>query len=222
MRMARRGRRSRSRPVVVTLGIVVAFGVLVGVAWLSLPRNDGPKVLFVGDSVTFLSGGAIDEVFSEADVQIIALPGYTTSELLPRMRGAMASPNKPGGARLRVGLLVGYNDIGRGTIATQELPQLMEAAAEFECAVLLTLPARPGGETATNPNIATEKVDLWNARLVEAAAAHDNVHLARDWEEAVNAAEPLQFLDPDGIHPNKSGGLALAAAYRAAMDRECV
>jgi hypothetical protein len=207
--------------MLVLLGVLALFGLLVGVMWLVLPRDDDPKVLFVGDSVTFLSGGAIDRVFSESDVEFVAIPGYTSSQLLPRMRGAMASPSKPGGARQRVGLLVGYNDIGKGSIANLELPQLVEAAAEFECAVILTLPARPGGEPASNPNIASEKVELWNARLESEAAVYDNVHLARDWEEAVTEAERQQFLDPDGIHPNESGGLQLAASYQAAMDRLC-
>ena len=221
MGMAKSGVRKRGRSVLVASGVVGLFALLVGFMWVVLPRNDGPKVLFVGDSVTFLSGGALDQVFVESDVQTIAIPGYTTAELLPRMRAAMASPALPGGARQRVGVLVGYNDISQGSIDNEELPQLMEAAAEFECAVVLTLPARPGGELASNPNIATDKVELWNARLEDETAAHPSVHLARDWEEAVNAAEPLQFLDPDGIHPNRSGGVQLAASYQAAMDRLC-
>jgi lysophospholipase L1-like esterase len=51
-------------------------------------------------------------------------------------------------------------------------------------------------------------------------AEHPDLHLARDWQEAVESPVGA-LLDPDGLHPNAGGQAALAEAYRRAIERSC-
>ena len=116
---------------------------------------------------------------------------------------------------------MGYNDVRVRDLSSDALPALVEETSRFRCAVWLTLPARPGGEVATNDFVPSKLVDRWNRRLEAEVGRYPNVHLATDWADAVTAAPASKLLRADGVHPIAAGQLVLADAYATALARSC-
>lgn len=203
----------------LALVVVVALGTYA--ALQVLPDGPAPGVFVVGDSVTYLSAGAIQQQFDPDHLQFVAKPGFTSTMLLPLVRQAMAMSDEPAHDRQRVAALVGYNDVRVREVDTPSLRKLVDLTSEFECGIWLTLPSRPGGANASNPMVASRLVDQWNLRLKAEVARHENLHLVDDWKKAVEAAPPGSLIKDDGIHPNDAGQQKLADIYRAAMDRSC-
>jgi lysophospholipase L1-like esterase len=205
----------------VVLGAAVVLVVLVALGLLQrVGLSDRPDVLVIGDSVSYLSGGAIDDALGGERTDFAAKPGYTAAEIYPVALEVMARPGSPAAARDVVVILIGYNDVGTDAIDPEALDALLDLAEEFRCGVVFTLPARPGGQPATHPDVTTEGMERWNALLEERMADHPDLHLARDWQDAVES--PLgSLLDADGLHPNEAGERALAEAYRRAIERAC-
>lgn len=203
------------------LGAAVVLVVLVALGLLQrIGLSDRPDVLVIGDSVSYLSGGAIDDALGGERTDFAAKPGYTSAEIYPVAREVMGRPGSPAAARDVVVVLIGYNDVGTDAIVPEALDALLDLAEEFRCGVVFTLPARPSGQPATHPEVTTEGMERWNALLEERMAAHPDLHLARDWQDAVESPVAL-LLDDDGLHPNDAGERALARAYRDAIDRFC-
>lgn len=204
------------------IAIIVALVVLgTFVAWRTLPERHQSDVLVIGDSVTFLSAGAIEGELGREHVQFVAKPGYSSTRLLPLVDDAMKMQDVPAASREQVAVLVGYNDVRKREVGTAELPELVEAASRFSCGIFLTLPARPGGKDATNPAADSDQFDVWNVRLRKEVAKYPNLHVATDWQDSVTQAPVGSLLEGDGVHPNEEGKDVLASAYRRALDREC-
>ena len=118
-------------------------------------------------------------------------------------------------------VLVGYNNARLDELDARRSRRCAEATGRFDCGVWLTLPARPGGEESTYPDISSDELDRWNDRLAAVVGEHPNLHLADDWADAVDEAPAGSLLKPDGLHPNAAGQRRLADAYRSALDRLC-
>lgn len=212
--------RRRARGWLVALGVVVALAMAGAVAWWALPSPPTYDLLVVGDSVSFVSAGAIETRFVGEDIKFVTKPGYTSGDLLPIVYETLDQLDIPGRGEDRVVVLVGYNDVRLGLEDGDSLEELMQVTSGFDCAVWLTLPARPGGEPSTFEGIDPDAIELWNARVVELAADHDTVHVASDWADVVTRAPAAELLE-DGLHPNVAGQRRLADAMHAAVDRSC-
>lgn len=203
----------------IGLVMVVVLGTLV--ALRVLPDGPPPEQFVIGDSVTYLSAGSIQQRFDHNHLEFVAKPGFTSTALLPLVEDAMGSSGDPAWARERVAALVGYNDVRVRDVATPSMRELVDLTSEFECGVWLTLPSRPGGEDATNPMASSALVDEWNLRLLAEVERHDNLHVSNAWAEAVNAAPKGKVLQDDGVHPNAAGQALLADVLRKATDQYC-
>lgn len=224
--MAVRGR----RPGLVFAVSVLVLAVMGGVAVArngfvqddeATPRSDPQDLFVIGDSVTYIAAGSLQERFEGSRIQFVTRPGFTTADLLPLVRSAMATDDGPAASRGRVAVLVGYNDVRVRKLDTDALPAMVRETSRFRCAVWLTVPARPAGKPSRAEMVPSPLVDRWNERLAKETARYPNVHLAADWHDAVTSAPVGTLLEADGVHPNRAGQRRLADAYRAAIDRNC-
>ena len=210
---------------VVAVVVAVALGALValeagGVIHLRHRSHRSTGILLVGDSITYLSAPQIIDALHPADLHFIAKPGYRTDQLLPIMQDridhVMDAP------RASVAVLVGYNDIFQSTIGDPALTAMVRAASRFRCAVFLTLPAHTGvGAPSLHP-YAPGMVAFWNARLRKEVARYRNVHLALDWQSAVDTGSAADsLLQPRDVHPLPAGRVRVADAYRRSLARFC-
>ena len=195
------------------LGTLVALQVL--------PDGPPPDVFIVGDSVTFLSATAIQDRFDVNHIQFVARPGFTSTMLLPLVDQAMAMSDEPAHARQRIAVLVGYNDVRIRDVGTPSMRKLVDRAAEFECGIFLTLPARPGGKDNPNPMADSDQVDVWNALLRKEVGRHPTLHVVEDWADTVNRSPKGELLKDDGVHPNDAGAAVLADVYHQGLDHYC-
>ena len=195
--------------------LVTTVGAVVLAGGLYLWQRPTSRLLVVGDSVTFMSAGAIeDAVERRVDLDFVAEPGYTSQALLPLVEEAGGQDTHD-----RAVFLVGYNDAIQGKVESPALERLVELSAAQGCAIWLTLPTAeltPGVQPAY-PALAGR----WNERLVRLAEPHGNVHVATGWADAVGASQPGELLLPDRIHPNAAGSRALATAIADALGRFC-
>lgn len=208
-----------SPPVVAgfVLLLLLAIGVVVWQLWPS-----ESEVIVVGDSVTVMSRGDLDDRVAGADLQFVAEVGYASADLLPLFEHEVNRRSATSRPLDRVALLVGYNDLLHGgDPATGDLDRMVALSSQFECGVWLTLPGSPGGGAAQDPDFTADRVDEWNRDLAAAVGRHPNLHLVRDWEEAVDAADGARYLDGDGVHPSGEGSELLADVYASALDRYC-
>lgn len=213
--------RAASNRTIWLLAAVVALAAVAGAAWWT-QRDQRVELVVVGDSVSYLSAGHTERRLGEGfDVRFITTPGYTTKQELVLLRAALDDEDDDVvAARDVVAVLIGYNDLLRGTVDTDALGPLVEETSRFRCAVWLTLPERPGGQPSSNPKMGPDEVGRWNDRLATEVERFDNVHLSNDWQDAVHR-NPEDVLLSDGLHPTEAGERRLADAYRAAIDRSC-
>lgn len=192
------------------VGGAALLAVIIVVAMLLLRSDDpGPiqgDVLIVGDSVTFMSIDPITEKLGADDLEIVAIPGERSTDLLPRLQEAIERRGGPGSDALeKAAFLVGYNDVMREEVDQNVLAEMVEQSSHFDCAVWMALPGRFG--EALDDLIRAE-VDRF-----------DSVHFHTGWAEAVDADGSL--LQDDAVHPSEAGTVALAEAYRDAFDESC-
>jgi len=202
------------------MGILALLGVAGVVAWRALPGPQTYDLVVIGDSVSFVSAGSIETRFVDQDIKFVTKPGYTSGDLLPLVYETMDQLDLPTRGEDEVVVLVGYNDVRLGVDGNDSVEELMDVTSQFDCAVWLTLPARPGGEPSTFDNIDPDAIDLWNARLEDLAAEHETVHVSSDWADVVTRASAAELLE-DGLHPNVAGQRRLADAMHAAVERSC-
>lgn len=194
--------------------------VATALAWKVLP-DPPPDVLVIGDSVSYLAAGELQQQFNRDHLQFVTTPGFTSTELIPLVDEALTMHAKPAAQRDQVGALVGYNDVRINKIDTPSLPELVETTSDFRCGIWLTVPSRPGGKDATNPMARSDLVDQWNVRLVAEVEKYPNLHLVEDWAEAITEADVDTYLREDGVHPNDAGQALLAQIYRDGLARYC-
>src|SRR5690606_25510910 len=126
------------------------------------------RVLIVGDSVTYLSRAYLTKELDRAGtIDLQATSGLRTDELLPGAEeGVPYDPDLPV-------FMPGYNDVLQARLDRAAVPQMLDLAAHVPCSVWRLVAVRGVYE----PDLAK----AWNARVREAAADHDNVHLVDDW-----------------------------------------
>lgn len=195
---------------------LAALGAVIVLIWTVSMRDGDTDVVVIGDSVTYLSGGPIDDAL-DGDVELIAEPGYTSADLLPGVEQAVAGLGDEV-REIDALVLVGYNDVTQSGPDVPGLDELVAVSTRFRCAVWLTLPTRsPGNEGALRADAAA----AWNARLQGLVAAHPSLHLATAWGEAVDASAPGELVVEDGVHPTVAGAERLAAVMSDALDAAC-
>lgn len=212
---------TRSTAVVVA---AVAVVILAVVAAVLFRRWSGPgeQVVVLGDSVTYSASQAIHaELDGSADVAVTAKPFYRTTDLVAPLQEVVDARLGDGGELDRLIVLAGYNDVIRDDQEPSGLTRLLDLAGRFDCAVWLTLPARPGGQPAGHADFPAEEVDAWNERVRAEAAVVPRVHVSDEWQRSVEAPGGAALLQQDGVHPVRAGDVALAEAMGHALAREC-
>ena len=194
------------------LAIVALALIAGGLWWLLRPTPVADGVVFVGDSVTYLSLQDLNADLGPKHPAYIAWPGFRSGDLLPLLAKEIDRRKAAGEPLRQAALLVGYNDVGRDDVESPALEKVMALAGRFDCAVWLTLPPIPLRET---------DVERWNARAVVAAASHPNVHLIDAWRQAVMSAPAQSLLEADGVHPNPAGARRLTQIYQNAIGESC-
>src|SRR5689334_1649689 len=109
--------------VPIGLVMVVVLGTLV--ALRVLPDGPPPEQFVIGDSVTYLSAGSIQQRFDRNHLEFVAKPGFTSTALIPLVEEAMSTSGDPANARERVAALVGYNDVRVREVDTPSLRELV-------------------------------------------------------------------------------------------------
>ena len=214
--------RAESSSVVAIVALVLV--VVVASTFLlarTLPDGPPPDTFIIGDSVTFLSAGRLQQQFDPNHLQFVAKPGFTSADLLPLVIKAMGMPDGPAQAREHVGVLVGYNDVRVKDVSPPSLHEMVDATAQFKCGIWLTIPVRPYGKDNPNVMATSDLAAEWNLRMEHEVAQHPNLHIVHDWADAVTRSKPGQLLKDDNVHPNEVGQVRLAAIYRSAMDHYC-
>lgn len=196
---------------VVALVVVAAVAVGAVLRWRDPAR--GPRVLVVGDSVTYMSANPIKDAFDWTDnVDVQGRPGYRTDQLVP-VAVELVGADDP---EVLV-VLTGYNDLTQGVDTSPAVEQMMDLAAARPCAVWLLLPTKGGYAAAA--------AEAFNSRLVALAEDRASVHLSTDWRDAVDATDGPDpdpgLVSEDGIHPVGDGVARLARAMEEAAGREC-
>ncbi|MGI8939278.1 MAG: SGNH/GDSL hydrolase family protein [Iamia sp.] len=198
---------------VVAVVVVVAVAVAVGLVVRANDPARGPRVLVVGDSVTFMSRSALDGAFDWTDnFDAQGRPGYRTDQLVP-VALRKIDEDQPD----TLVLLTGYNDLTQGIDTTAAVDQLMGIAGDVPCAVWVLLPTKGEFDQAA--------AEAFDQRIVALAEDQPTVHLATDWRDVVDAG-PGPDPDPrlvseDHIHPTEEGIARLARVMEEAVTREC-
>jgi lysophospholipase L1-like esterase len=212
--------RATTPEVIMTSGakvgvvIVTVVALAAGAWWVWLrpvPVADG--VVFVGDSVTYMSINDLREDLSRKHPQVLARVGFRSDELLPLFRDQVRKRREADEPLRQVVVLVGYNDVLQGKVPNPAMPKVMDLARQFDCAVWLELPAVPLRDDLTNQ---------WNDQVHEAAQGHRNVHVVDDWRKAVEKSAPGELLSrKDGVHPTPAGARRLTEIFQKAINNAC-
>lgn len=205
--------RRRPASIVIALVAVVAIGAGLWI-WLR-PTPVAPGIVFVGDSVTYLSTKELARETRSEDPTVLARIGFRSDELLPLFQADVdrrARADGDDGLR-QVAILVGYNDVLQDRVDGPALGRFLDQADRFDCAVWLTLPTVPMHDAQTA---------RWNRRVRDEARKRSHVHVVDDWRDAVDEAEPGHLITrKDGVHPTAAGGDRLAQIYVDAVHRVC-
>jgi hypothetical protein len=203
------------------LAVVVVLLLVAGVAYVAWPRH-ARQTLVVGDSVTFLSMSSIKrELDPDRDLEIIAWPGFRSSDLYPMTQEKVREHKRDGDEIVDAVFLVGYNDVLRGDARSKDLDRMIGLSNRFECAIWLTIPARPGGRPAGDPDLDPDEVALWNRRMKDAAEPFDHVHVVDTWSDQVERSPQRAYLSDDGVHPVPPGERKLSRVMKQALDDAC-
>ena len=199
--------------VPIGVGVVVLLLVAAGIWIVKRPTPVEHGILFVGDSVTYMSVAQLDAQVGAKDPIVIARVGFRSSDLLPLFKRYVGDRERRHLSLGQVALLVGYNDLLKRQVESPALEEVMALAGRFDCAIWLTLPPVP---------LRDDEVARWNQRVVALARKYPHVHVVDDWREAVIAARPgVLVTRRDGVHPTEAGARALSKIYVDAVHREC-
>ena len=210
--------RGRGSTTWIVAGLAVV--VIAVAAYYFWPRNP-EHVLIVGDSVSFMTAPELEHEFSGSDAEIIAIPGFTSSDLLGLAVHAIDERAKAGKELDRAIFLVGYNDVWKDQPDNPDLNRMVAASARYRCAIWLTLPGRPGGKPPAAAKFDPRRYDVWNARVTKLVGEHRQLHLVTEWSETVDGAPAGRYLNPDGIHPNHEGSKTLARIMHDSLISKC-
>jgi lysophospholipase L1-like esterase len=196
----------------IGLGIVVLALVAGGLWWWLRPTPVRQGVVFVGDSVTYISLDDLNRDVGAKHPAYLTRVGYRSTDLLPLLQLEVARKEQAGEPLSQIALLVGYNDVLKDDVESPALPEMMNLAAKFHCAVWLTLPDVP---------LHKQETSRWNDRVRAAAKGHRNVHVLETWRKAVDSAPAGTLLVSDGVHPNAAGAARLTSVYLDTIGKFC-
>ena len=190
-------------------GLVLLAVVVAAVAVMARSEESGPiegDVLILGDSVTYMSMDPITDQVGAEGLEILAVPGFRSTDLLPLLRDAIDARGGTSSDGLqKAAFLVGYNDVLGDALDDNVFAEMVELSSRCDCAVWLGLPSGFGDRT---DGLLRSEIDRY-----------ESVHFDSGWAEAVDADRSL--IQDDGVHPNRSGSRALAEAYRDALHDWC-
>lgn len=192
--------------------VVVVVLAAAAIWWWMKPAEVSDGVLFIGDSVTFLSLDDLNGDLGPKHPAYVARPGFTSSDLLPLFTAEVKKRKADGEPLEQVAMLVGYNDVLQNVAPEDDsLGKVMTMAGQFDCAIWLELPPIPLRE---------DLVDRWNERARREAEEHPTVHVVSEWRELV-AADPDGLVPDDGVHPGTEGRKELTRVYHDAIRNLC-
>jgi hypothetical protein len=202
-----------SRGPKIAIAILVVALVAGGLWWRLRPAPVAQGVVFVGDSVTYLSLPELEHQIARDHPQVVARVGYRSEDLLPLVEKVVAERRAAHQPLRQAVFLVGYNDVIRGPVDSPALGIMMNLANQFDCAIWLTIPTVPLREQQTA---------VWNARVNAAAHGLRHVHVVDTWRRAVDAAPPGKLVTRrDGVHPNAVGAERLTQIFIDAIHHSC-
>jgi hypothetical protein len=192
---------------IVALAVAIGFGVVRAVE----NRDPKPRVIAVGDSITWLQTvkwHTLDAALSgKYAFTSASLPGKRIDEIEPTLDHAVAGSK----ADDRIVLGVGTNDMEQSR-AGWEAPfdRMWNTVSQHDCVVYVTVGELPGLPVGA----------AINRRIRNLAAQHPNVRIW-DWNAYLHGpagndpAHPLRF---DPVHPTEDGARAISRGVRHALD----
>jgi lysophospholipase L1-like esterase len=204
---------------VVRTGVAVSIGVVVLVVGLVIgdraTSRTGDSVAIVGDSITALNAGPINQDLGPAyHVQIAATSGMRTDQMMQAAQELAATHPKQALINL------GTNDVEQGTsidAADANLQKMVSMFSTADCVHVVTINTHMLNSSGHAPTGA----DQLNARILQLPKQFKNVDVIR-WDQTIsdNVAEhpPAGDLTIDTVHPNKQGVQELLKDYQAAFD----
>jgi len=196
---------------------IVAVIVIATVLVVALVRRDppgGPRVVVIGDSVTYQSAPFITELFDfTKNIDVQGRPGFTTEELVPVAKERIDGDDPPA-----IGVfMMGYNDVTRGKDSARGLEAMAEEADQPRCSVWLLLPTKGDYEAAA--------MTAYNEQVEDRTADLSDVHLETGWRDLADkpsgAAPDPVLVSPDGVHPTEGGRRIIARIMADSVERNC-
>lgn len=195
------------------LAILLSAVIVVATAC----SNRGDVVAVVGDSITALDQGLLEEQLgSDYQLQITGNFGKTVAEVMPEAT-AMAAK-----APAQVIINLGTNDVLQDLpveSSMSSLQQMVDLFPDARCIHLVNINEHMVVQDTTTSR--TEQATAFNASLDQLAERDDRVDVI-DWNEvaagALNDAQPpTSTLTVDSIHPTEDGNTELNQLYRTAL-----
>lgn len=193
------------------IALVVVVARLVGRPGSKYVGPKGaPRVLVVGDSITAMSNGNIQQALgNKVRLRFEAQWGKRSDEMRGRLEAGL---DDSAGRPAAVIMNLGTNDaLQHRPSAVTDYQRTFAKAQRVGCVVLVTVNVRNDPAAAV---VATE-IDSAIGRL---AADRPNVRVA-DWKALVDA-NPGLLRDGDEVHPGPNGALVLADLYQRTL-RSC-
>ncbi len=192
---------------ILVVGLPV-IALLVATSGCSLVGDDGPRVLVIGDSVTQMSAGPIDDALDWAGtVDDRAAYGYRTDQLVPAAEEGVADDPE------MAVVVTGYNDLLQQGVEGGAIEPLRDALDEVPCVVWVLLP-----ESGPYP---ADQARRWNERIEIALDGDPTMHVASGWRALVDGSPDGPYLLEDRLHPTAEGSRALAGVVDGALDAAC-
>jgi lysophospholipase L1-like esterase len=166
--------------------------------------NPAGNVAIIGDSITALATSDLTHTLRHYSLIIDAVGGTTMVEHLQKIE-AIESDGQPRDWVIELGTNDALPEPSNPNWASDFANQVAALQTQ-RCVVFLTV----------NPHFGSIALGI-NGAIAGAVAAHPNFHLL-DWGD-IEFRKP-QWLDPDGIHPSKSGAVEMAKLDHQAI-RDC-
>lgn len=170
-----------------------------------LPGRSRKTVAIVGDSISFISGGALAHEFKRRHfpVEMKATPGVAMATMLPTIE--TLATTDPWAFIIELGTNDAYGNNAAGW--SDAFMNEEEALASQRCVVFITVSPRLGPIASG--------IDQ---SIVDAVMTHPNFHLV-DWGD-IEFTDP-SFVGPDQIHPTAAGQAELAYLEKQTVKQDC-
>jgi lysophospholipase L1-like esterase len=203
----------------VQKGVAIAAGCAVLIVGLVVAdratSRTGDSVAIVGDSITALNRGAIEQDLDPAyKVQIAATSGMRTDQMMQAAQQLAATHPKQALINL------GTNDVEQATSIDDAASNLAKMAAMFssaDCVHVVTV----NTHMLSSKGDASARAQALDQKILELPKQLKNVDIVR-WDQTIddNVADhpPAGNLTKDTVHPNDDGVRELVNEYQGAFD----